>query len=232
MIEKTYNFTKPSNVMDLSSPEETVVCTYNGPQKLLVVVSTDERVAIEHLPLEDDEWEDVEETQIDDDPDNTDRYLVLNASNDDHIVIMQCLAGNTVMDSIDPVVETIATYTFSDGETFELKFETDDPIDPLQLIDVDSIRINPDNVISYNFKNQDHNNDDDLIHALTRAAQRSWDLGEDAITAAETKLWKRHSEICNWIKNDLVGNIPRHKIIIPNVVDVELGGSFMEREIS
>jgi len=232
MITKTYTYKKPSELLDVTSAEETVTCTYTGPQKLLVVISHDERVSIEHLPLEDDDWEDIEEGPIDDDPETTDRYMVLNASNDDHIVIMQVLAGETVEENINPITETIATYTFSDDSTFELKHEEDNPIDPQQIIDADSIRINPENVISYNFREQDNNTDEELIHALTRAAQRSWDHGDNANTVAETKLWKRHSEICNWIKDDLLTTVPRHKLTIPNIVDIELGGSFRERDVS
>ena len=232
MITKNYTYEKPSELLDVASAKETVTCSYTGPQKLLVVISQDERVSIEHLPLETDDWEDVADGPIDDDPETTDRYMTLNASNDDHIVIMQVLAGETVEENTNPITETIGTFTFSDDSTFELKYEEDNPIDPQQIIDADSIRINPENVISYNFKEQENNTDEELIHALTRAAQSSWDHGDNANTVAETRLWKRLSEVCNWMKDDLLPTVPRHKLIIPNVVDIELGGSFRERDVS
>lgn len=214
--------------MDLSSPEETVTCTYNGPQKILIVVNTDETFSVEHLPLEDEEWEDVEEGLINDDPDNSDRYMVLNASNDDHIVLMQIIAGNTQTENTNPIEETISTYTFNDGSTFVLKYKEDNPIDPQQIVDAASIRINPEGNISYNFRENDNNTDDELIHALDRAILRSNDKANDAESVATTKLYRNHALVCTWIKEDLVGTVPRHKLIIPNIVDVELGASYME----
>lgn len=231
MIEKTYTFNKPSDLMNLSSSLESVTCTYNGPQKIRVVVAQDETISVDCIPLTDDDWEDIEDGMIDDDPDTTDRYMTLNASNDDHIVLMQVLAGETTTENTDPIDEVIGTYTFGDGSTFELKYQEDNPVDPQQIIDAESVRINPEGVISYNFRENDNNNDEDLSHAITRAIQWQSDKADNADTLATTKLYKKHVKVLEWIKNDLLGTVPRHKIILPNVVDVELGGTHREIEV-
>ena len=233
-MERTYTYQKPNNLFDTSSEMETISCNYVGPENILIVVTEDGKWSIETVPLEaDGVYPDLDLSGIEEDfsiPDSTERYVVLDANNDNHIPLMHFIAGEP-SESNNAVPETVGTFTHSDGTTFVLKFEDpNDNDDPIGKIDDDLTIVSADNNIDYVFTFKevtDEINIDSLDQNIITSSERKM----SAETVSLKKLWAKHIAVLEWIKSDIIGTVDPWKIVIPNVVDVELGATFEERNI-
>ena len=234
-MERSYTYAKPTNLFDESSDMETVSCNYVGPENILVVVEETGKWSVEEIPLQvDGVWSEIDTSDLAEDmtiEGETDRYVLLDANTDNHVPLMQLIAGEdlTLKDSV--ALETIGTYTHSDGSTFELKFEDPfDSIDPTSVIDDDATTIASDNTVNYAYNFSSVTNDqitEGLDSGIAVAAEKKL----VAETVALKKLWAKQIAILEWIKSDIIGTVDPVKVVIPSIVDVELGATFEERDI-
>ncbi len=234
-MERSYTYAKPTNLFDESSDMETVSCNYVGPENILVVVEETGKWSVEEIPLQvDGVWSEIDTSDLAEDmtiEGETDRYVLLDANTDNHVPLMQLIAGEdlTLKDSV--ALETIGTYTHSDGSTFELKFEDPfDSIDPTSTIDDDATTIASDNTVNYAYNFLSVTNDD-VVNSLDSDISMSAQKKIAAELAATKKLWAKHISILEWIKSDIIGTVDPVKVVIPSIVDVELGATFEERDI-
>lgn len=234
-MERTFTYQKPSNFFDETSEMETVSCNYVGPAQILVVVSEDNTWSIEQIPgAVDGVYPDLILDGIEEDfsiPETTDRYAILNATNDNHVPLMQFIAGEEVTEPDSIAIEDIGTFTHTDGTTFVLRYEDSfEHIDPIETLNDDKTLIDADNNVDYAF-NWVSVNDDILIDGLDQSLKTSAEKKEGAETVAMKKLWQKHIDVLNWIKSDIIGTVPSYKLVIPNIIDVECGGTFEVRNI-
>lgn len=234
-MERSYTYEKPVDLFDPSSAMETVTCNYVGPEEILVVVDENGKFSVQEIPqLVDGVWTVIDKTDLPADmniPETDDRYVLLDANDDNHVILMQMIAGEEIKlkDEID--IETLGTYTHSDDTTFVLKSEDpNDSIDPTSIIDEEATIIGGDNTVEYAYAFTSVSNEI-LIEAIESNILTSNERKMSAETAALTKLWSKHVAVLNWIKDDIIGTVPASKIVIPNVVDVELGETFAERDL-
>lgn len=234
-MERSYTYEKPTDLFDPSSAMETVSCKYVGPEEILIVVDIDGKFSIEEIPqFVDGVWTVIDKTDLPEDmniPETDDRYVLLDANNDNHVPLMQMIAGQEITLKDEIVVETIGTYTHADGSTFVLKCEDpNDSMDPTSVIDAETTIISSDNTVNYTYTFKSISNDV-LIEAVDSNIHTATERKMAAETAALKTLWAKHIAILNWIKDDIIGSVDPAKIVIPNVVDVELGASFAEMDI-
>lgn len=234
-MERSYTYAKPTNLFDESSDMETVSCNYVGPEEILVVVGENGKWSVAEIPLQvDGVWSEIDTSDLSEDmtiEGETDRYVLLSANNDNHVPLMQFIAGEEFTLKDDIVQETIGTYTHSDGSTFELKFEDPfDSIDPTSIIDDEATIIASNNTVEYAY-NFTSVSDDIIIEGLDSGIAVSSEKKLGAETATNKKLWAKHIAVLEWIKSDIVGTVTPEKVVIPNIVDVELGATFEERNI-
>jgi len=234
-MERSYTYAKPTNLFDESSDMETVSCNYVGPENILVVVEETRKWSVVEIPLQvDGAWAEIDTSDLAEDMSiegETDRYVLLDANNDNHVPLMQLIAGEDIALKDSIAIETIGTYTHSDGSTFELKFEDPfDSIDPTSIIDEDATLISPDNAVEYAYNFSSVTNDD-----ITNGIDTGISIAHEKKLAAESasikKLWAKQIAILEWIKSDIIGTVDPVKVVIPSIVDVELGASFEERDI-
>jgi len=234
-MERSYTYEKPTDLFDPSSAMETVSCNYVGPEEILIVVDEDGKFSIEEIPqFVDEVWTVIDKTDLPADmniPETDDRYVLLDANNDNHVPLMQLIAGQEITLKDEIVVETIGTYTHADGSTFVLKCEDPcDSMDPTSVIDEETTIISSDNTVNYTYTFKSISNDI-LIEAVDSNIHTSTERKMAAETAALKTLWAKHIAVLNWIKDDIIGSVNPAKIVIPSVVDVELGASFAEMDI-
>lgn len=234
-MERTFTYQKPTNFFEETSEMETVSCNYVGPAQILVVVTEDNTWSIEQIPEPlDGVYPDLNLDGIEEDfsiPETTDRYVILDANTDNHVPLMQFIAGTEVTEPDSIAIEDIGTFTHSDGTTFVLRYEDSfEHIDPIETLNDDATLIDSDNNVDYAFNWVSVDNDiinDGIDAALETSRQKK----EAVETVAMKKLWQKHIDVLNWIKDDIVGTIPDYKVIIPNIIDVECGGTFDDRDI-
>lgn len=234
-MEKTFTYQKPANFFDETSEMETVSCKYVGPAQILVVVAEDNTWSIEQIPVAvDGVYPDLNLDGIEEDfsiPESSDRYVILDANTDNHVPLMQFIAGEETNEPENNGIEDIGTFTHADGTTFVLRYEdVFDYIDPVETINDGATLIDSDNNVDYAF-NWVSVNDDVVINSISEALNTSSQKKEAAETVAMKKLWQKHIDVLNWVKNDIVGTIPAYKIVIPNIIDIECGGTFDDRDI-
>jgi len=234
-MERSYTYEKPTDLFNPSSAMETVSCNYVGPEEILIVVDENGKFSIEEIPqFVDGVWTVIDKTELPDDmniPETDDRYVLLDANNDNHVPLMQMIAGEEIKLKDEIVVETIGTYTHTDGSTFVLKCEDpNDSIDPTSIIDEEATIISSDNTVNYAYAFTSVNNDI-LIDAIDSNIQTSNEKKMAAETSAIKQLWSKHIAVLNWIKDDIIGSVDPSKVVIPNVVDVELGATFAEMDL-
>lgn len=234
-MERTFTYSKPSNFFDTSSAMEDITCNYVGPARILLVVDENGVWSIEEIPAKnDDVWGDINLEPYPDDfliPESTDRYVVLDATNDNHVPLMQYIAGEEVTTKSSIAIEDIGTFTHSDGTTFVLKYEdAHDSVDPIGTLDEEATIISDDGSVNYAFAFLACT-DETIIEAVNENIKTSSERKIAAETAELKKLWGKHIAVLNWIASDIIGTVPAYKIVIPNVVDVELGATFAERDL-
>jgi len=233
-MERTFTYQKPSNLFDETSEMETVTCNYVGPEQILVVVDENGKWSIEQVPLATDGvYAGLDLTGIEEDlsiPETTDRYVILDATNDDHVPLMQFIAGEELTEDTTSI-EDIGTYTHTDGSTFVLRYEDPfDYLDPIEILNDDATLIDSDNNVDYAY-NFIEITDDILLESIEQVLDTSHQKKEAAETIALKKLWAKHIAVLNWIKDDIVGTVPSYKVCIPNIIDTECGGTFDDRDI-
>lgn len=234
-MERSYTYAKPTNLFDESSDMETVSCNYVGPEEILVVVGENGKWSVAEIPLQvDGVWSEIDTSDLAEDMSidgETDRYVLLDANTDNHVPLMQLIAGEEVKLKDEISLETIGTYTHSDGSTFELKFEDPfDSIDPTSVIDDDATIVASDNTVDYAYNFASVTNDqiaDGLDSGIAASAEKK--LAAESV--ATKRLWAKHVAILEWIKSDIIGTVDPVKVVIPSIVDVELGATFAERDI-
>lgn len=234
-MERTFTYQKPSNFFDETSEMETVSCNYVGPEQILIIVSEDNTWSIEQIPeAVDGVYTDLILDGIEEDlsiPETTDRYVILDANTDNHVPLMQFIAGEEITQPDSYEIEDIGTFTYSDGTTFVLRYEdVSDFIDPKETINDDATLVDSDNNLDYAF-NWISVNDDVVINSIDEVINTSAQKKQAAETVAMKKLWQKHIDVLNWVKNDIAGTIPAYKIVIPNIIDVECGGTFDDRDL-
>ena len=234
-MERSYTYAKPTNLFDESSDMETVSCNYVGPEEILVVVGENGKWSVAEIPLQvDGVWSEIDTSDLAEDMSidgETDRYVLLDANTDNHVPLMQLIAGEEVKLKDEIALETIGTYTHSDGSTFELKFEDPfDSIDPTSVIDDDATIIASDNTVDYAYNFASVTNDQ-ITEGLDSGIAVSAEKKLAAESAATKKLWAKQIAILEWIKSDIIGTVDPVKVVIPSIVDVELGATFAERDI-
>ena len=234
-MERSYTYAKPTNLFDESSDMETVSCNYVGPDEILVVVGENGKWSVAEIPLQvDGAWTEIDTSDLAEDmtiEDETDRYVLLDANTDNHVPLMQLIAGEDIALKDSIAIETIGTYTHSDGSTFELKFEDPfDSIDPTSVIDDDATTIASDNTVNYAYNFTSVTNDD-ITNGIDAGIAISHEKKLGAETVALKKLWAKQIAILEWIKSDIIGTVDPVKVVIPSIVDVELGATFEERDI-
>ena len=234
-MERTFTYQKPINFFDETSEMETVSCNYVGPEQILAVIDENGKWSIEQIPeAVDGVYPDLILDGIEEDfsiPETSDRYVILDANTDNHVPLMQFIAGAEIAQPDSYEIEDIGTFTHSDGSTFVLRYEdVSDFIDPKETINDDATLIDADNNVDYAF-NWISVNDDVVTDGLDQSIKTSAEKKQAAETVSMKKLWQKHIDVLNWVKDDIVGTVPAYKVIIPNIIDIELGGTFDDRDI-
>lgn len=233
-MERSYTYEKPSNLFDTSSPMESISCKYVGPENILIVVDENGKFSIEEVPVATDgvysslNLDGIPEDLSTEEGDS--RYVILDANNDNHVPLMQLIAGEEINVKETVLQETIGTFTHSDGSTFTLKYEEDDSNDPVGTIDEEATLISDDNTINYVYAFTSVN-DDVLMDSVDQNIETSRQKKVEAETVALKKLWAKHIEVLEWVKSDIIGNVDPWKVVVPTVVDVELGANFEDRDL-
>lgn len=219
-MERSFTFKRPTNRNDITSALVDETKTYVGPEKMMLVVNADQTWSPEHIPMSMDDWVEAEDLETPEDG----RYLVLNANNNDHIVLMALIHNENISEELDDTVEFVKTYTYADGSTFDLyNINDQDTVGLGEVIDVQSVRIDENDIISYDFHTSTP-----TVEEFIEIIETDKILAEDKKMAAEfashKALWTKLIELLNLIKADAeTGVIPFETLPIPNVADVELG---------
>ena len=149
-----FTYETRSEYMDLTSSLTTANAEYLGPDTILLSIDKGTgSFTVEHFPdiNDPDSVPELPDPVEYDDGDRVRKYVMLDKTNDNHIILMDMLSDRIDVNSptAPAVTEVIRTHTFSDDSTFQFRKRNPQFQDTCHTFDINHTTVNADGVVTY-----------------------------------------------------------------------------------
>lgn len=235
-MARTFTYQTRSNYLDSSSPLVTATAQYLGPEKILLIVNPDGTYRIHEYPVADAEGNITLPVIPEDVPEDI-NYVMLDQTNDQHVILMDMLSEKTNVNAPDyPNKTTIVfrVHTFEDGTTYKfrrVKPTFDDTVHTFSLL---ATTVNTDGTINFvRFATPEEIGewlDNDILkNQMAMHKDKYFELYQKEISplrTAEKEVLRKVCELCDVLIYDLIDKVPNWMISPPSAIDVVQGGDY------
>jgi hypothetical protein len=237
-MARTFTYQTRSNYLDSSSPLVTATAQYLGPEKILLIVNEDGTYRIHEYPIPDAEGNVTLPTIPEIVPEDI-HFVMLDQTNDQHVILMDMLSEQTNVNAPDYSARTtilFRVHTFQDGSTYKFRRIKPTFDDTLHTFSLSATTVNTDGTINFvRFATEEDIGEwldnESLKKQMSMYRDKYFELYQKELSplrANEKEVLRKVCELCDVLIYDLIDKVPNWMISPPSAVDVVQGGDFGE----
>lgn len=220
-MARNFTYQQREDEHDNNSALKTVTMQYDGPSKILLVVEKEGKWSVDHFPVDDG---DVAELPENVQPDEESKYILLDETNDNHVILMDMIHEKRDMVTIsEETWKVIATITLSDGYSYTFRQPIDTVQNTADVFDVLNTTVDWNGVVNYVRHDHEETEEDALLVQIDSTAQMAVEKIAEATFIDEKRWWKRMLEVCEIIKSDMIGKYSPSSIAVPTISELQSG---------
>lgn len=234
-MARTFTYQTRVNYLNSNSPLITATTQYLGPEKILLIVNEDGTYRIHHYPIADANGVVTLPVIPENIPDDI-HYVMLDQSNDQHVILMDMLSEKiNVNDAAYPDRTTIVfrEHTFADGTKYIFRRTKPKFDDTNHTFSLRATTVNLDGTINFVRFATDEDvgewlNDQAMKDQITSHKDKYFELYQKTFVATQKEVFRKVCEVCDVLIYDLIDKTPNWMISAPSAIDVVEGGDHGE----